>query len=111
MDHIIATPQHLADLVAYQPDSVVSRVVFRGPGGTMTLFAFAEGQGLSEHTNPNDAIVYVLAGEVTVRIGETMHRVEEGGALHLPPSVPHALLEGSAFKMLLVLLRVPRASE
>lgn len=111
MDHPISTPRELASLVAYQPDSVVSRVVFRGPGGTMTLFAFAEGQGLSEHTNPNDALVHVLAGEVSITIAGTEHRVREGEMLHLPPSVPHELVGGAPFKMLLTLLKRPRAAE
>ncbi|NNK62858.1 MAG: cupin domain-containing protein [Gemmatimonadetes bacterium] len=106
MDHPISTPQHLAKLVDYQDGSVVSRVLFRGPGGTITLFAFAEGQGLSEHTNPNDAVVQILDGEVSIRIAETIHHVEEGCVLHLPPRVPHALLEGAPFKMLLTLLKV-----
>lgn len=111
MDHAISTPQQVADLIDYQAESVVSRVLFRGPGGTMTLFAFSEGQGLSEHTNPNDAVVQILDGEASVRIEDTTFRVEEGGMLHLPPSVPHALLEGRPFKMLLTLLKVPTGRE
>ncbi len=105
MDHPLETPQHLAALVDYQPDSVVSRVVFRSPGGTMTLFAFAENQGLSEHANPNDALVHVLTGEVSVMIAGREHRVREGEMLHLPPSVPHELVGGAPFKMLLTLLK------
>ncbi len=111
MDHLLATPQRLAGLVDYQPESVVSRVLFRGPGGTMTAFAFAEGQGLTEHTNPNDAIVHVLSGEASVRVAGVTHRVREGEVLYLPPSVPHALLEGSEFKMLLILLKAPPPGE
>ncbi len=105
MDHPLETPQHLAMLVDYQPDSVISRVVFRSPGGTMTLFAFAENQGLSEHTSPNDALLHVLAGEVSVMIAGTKHQVSEGEMLHLPPSVPHELVGGAPFKMLLTLLK------
>lgn len=105
MDHPLGTPQQLAALVDYQPDSVVSRVIFRGPGGTMTLFAFAESQGLSEHTNSNDALVHILAGEVSVMIAGTEHRVSEGEMLHLPPLVPHELVGGAPFKMLLTLLK------
>lgn len=105
MEHPFETPQQLSALLDYQPDSVVSRVVFRSPAGTMTLFAFAENQGLSEHTNPNDALLHVLTGEVSVMIGGTKHRVSEGGMLHLPPSVPHELVGGAPFKMLLTLLK------
>jgi quercetin dioxygenase-like cupin family protein len=108
VDQLLSTPQSLAGLVDYQSGSVVSRILFRGPGGTMTVFAFSEGQGLDEHTNPNDAIVHVLDGEASVRIADVTHRVQEGEALHLPPSAPHAVLEGSEFKMLLILLKVPR---
>lgn len=111
MDNPISTPQELASLVEYQPDSVVSRVVFRGPGGTLTLFAFAAGQGLSEHTNPNDALVHVLTGEVSVLIDGAEHRVREGEMLHLPPSVPHELVGGAPFKMLLTLLKRPRSAD
>lgn len=74
----------------------------------MTAFAFSEGQGLDEHTNPNDAIVHVLEGEASIRIDSVTHRVRAGEALHLPPSIPHALLGGAPFKMLLTLLKVPR---
>lgn len=105
MEHPIETPQNLAALVDYQPGSVVSRVVFRSPGGTMTLFAFAENQGLSEHVNPNDALVHVLAGKVSIVIAGKEHRVSEGEMLHLPPSVPHELVGGAPFKMLLTLLK------
>ncbi|MDX1577230.1 MAG: cupin domain-containing protein [Gemmatimonadota bacterium] len=109
MEGTLSTPHDLASLVEYQSDSVVSRVIFRGPGGTVTLFAFAEGQGLSEHTNPNDPLVHVLEGEVTVRIDGAEHRVRAGEMLHLPPSVPHELVGGRPFKMLLTLLKRPRA--
>lgn len=104
MSNAISTPQRLASMVDYQDDSVVSRVLFRGPGGTMTLFAFADGQGLSEHTNSNDAIIQVLKGDVVVRIEDHRHRVEAGEILHLPATVPHALEGNGPFKMLLTLL-------
>lgn len=108
MDWPISSPKQLTDLVDYQPDSVVSRVILRTHSGTLTLFAFAEGQGLSEHTNPNDAVVIVLEGISQVVVGGVQHVVREGGALHLPPSVPHELVGGDRFKMLLLLLKKPR---
>lgn len=111
MEYPISTPQELAGLVEYQPGSVVSRVVFRGPGGTATVFAFAEGEGLTEHINPNDALVQVLDGEVTIRIDGAEHRVGEGEMLHLPPNVPHELKGVAPFKMLLTLLQRPRGDE
>ena len=108
MEFPITNPQELAGLVEYQAGSVVSRVLFRGPGGTVTVFAFAEGEGLTEHINPNDALVQVLDGEVTILIDGAEHRVREGEMLHLPPSVPHELVGGGPFKMLLTLLKRPR---
>ena len=105
MDLPIASPQRLADLVDYQPESIVSRVIMRSDGGTMTVFAFADGQGLSEHTNPNDAVIFVLEGAARVKVAGVEHEVRSGEALHLPPSVPHELVEGPRYKMLLSLLK------
>ena len=97
--------QPLEDLVEYQDDSVVSRVVFRNDGGVMTAFAFAEGQGLTEHSSPHDAIVQVVDGRVRITIGDEVHDLEAGAILHLPPSVPHALHGGVPFKILLTILK------
>lgn len=110
-DHPIDTPRSLADLVAYQPGSVVSRVIFRNEGGVMTLFAFAEGEGLTEHSSPHDAVVQVLDGRVRITVGDGEHEVAAGEMLHLPASVPHALQGGPAFKMLLTLLKKPRSGD
>jgi quercetin dioxygenase-like cupin family protein len=107
MNSPIAGPQALNKLVEYQPDSVVSRVILRNPGGTLTVFAFAEGQGLSPHSNPNDAVIMVLEGSVRVTIDRDDFVVESGEALHLPPSIPHELHGGAPFKMLLSLLKKP----
>ena len=105
MDDVLAAPENLADLVAYQPGSVVSRVLFRNEGGVVTLFAFAEGEGLTEHSSPHDALVQIVDGAVRIEVGGETHDVSEGEILHLPASVPHALHGGEAFKMLLTLLR------
>ncbi len=110
MDHPIAEPASLASLVDYQEGSVVSRVIFRNAGGTMTVFAFAEGEGLTEHSNPNDAIVHVIEGSLRLLIGEVEYQLETGQALHLPASVPHTLLGGEQFKMLLTILRTTAAA-
>lgn len=110
MDHPCALPCRLTELVDYRPDSVVSRVIMRNLGGTLTLFAFAEGQGLSEHTNPNDAVILILEGTANVVIDGTDHVVGSGEALHLPPSIPHELVGGAPFKMLLTLLKIPKDS-
>lgn len=106
-DQILSAPTSLNDLVDYQDGSVVSRVILRTPGGTLTLFAFAEGEGLSEHASPHDATLLVLEGEVGVTVGDVDHRVGQGELLHLPASVPHALHGGAPYKMLLTLLKKP----
>lgn len=111
MSDPIATPTDLADLVGYQPGSVVSRVLMRNRGGVMTLFAFAEGEGLTEHTSPHEAIVLVVEGAVRITVGGDDHRVEAGQMLHLPATVPHALHGDGAFKMLLTLLKEPRQEQ
>lgn len=105
MDDPIARPVPLADLVAYQPGSVVSRVLLRNEGGVMTLFAFAEGQGLTEHASPHEATVLILEGEARITIADETHTVAAGRILHLPATVPHALQSDGGFKMLLTLLR------
>lgn len=100
-----AAPQRLGDLVAYQDGSVVSRVVFRNEGGVVTAFAFAQGQGLTEHSSPHEALVLVLEGSVAITVGDVEHVVSAGELLHLPATVPHALHGGAPFKMLLTILK------
>ena len=98
-------PYSLTDLVAYQDGSVVSRKILGGAKGNVTLFAFAEGEGLTEHTSPYEALVVVLDGEAVVRIGGKEQVVRTGEAVNLPASVPHALTARCAFKMMLVMIR------
>ena len=105
MDTPIAVPRRLSDLVEYQSGSVVSRVILRSGGGVLTLFAFAEGEGLTEHSTPSDATVFVLEGSARIVIGGQEHEVLTGESLHLPASVPHTLVGGPPFKMLLTLLK------
>jgi len=95
----------LAGLVEYQPGSVVSREVVKRPTGTVTVFAFDERQGLSEHTAPFDALVLVLDGEVEISLAGTPQRVRQGEMLIMPAGVPHALTAVERFKMLLVMIR------
>lgn len=98
-----------ASLVEYQAGAVVSKAVIKKPTGTVTLFAFDQGQELSEHTAPFDALVMLLDGEGEFRIGGTPHRVEAGGLLLLPANVPHAVKATQRFKMMLVMIRTPAA--
>jgi quercetin dioxygenase-like cupin family protein len=102
-----SVPQAVADLIQAQEGSVVSREVLKKKTGTVTLFAFGEGQGLSEHSTPHDALVHVLDGTVEIHIGGTPHRVSGGEALLLPANIPHALSAVTPFKMLLIMIREP----
>ncbi len=92
-------------LAAYQEGSVVSREVVRGETGTVTVFAFDRGQGLSEHTAPFDALVYVLDGEAEITIKGRLHRVGKGEMIIMPAGKPHALFAAEPFKMMLVMIR------
>lgn len=100
-----AEPTHLADLQPYVDGSVVSRTLLKRPKGNLTLFSFAAGQGLSEHTAPFDAFVHVLDGAATVTIGGKPLAVSAGQAVLMPANVPHALQADQPFKMLLVMIR------
>jgi len=95
----------LMDLVNYQEGSVVSRTVVNRATGTVTLFAFDEGQGLSEHTAPFDAIVHVLEGESEITVSGKPLRTTAGEAVLLPANQPHSLKAISKFKMLLTMIR------
>ncbi len=95
----------LADLVQVSPGSIVSRELARTGGGTVTLFAFAAGEGLSEHTAPFDALVQVVAGELELVIGGEPLRAGPGEMVLMPARVPHALKAGQDSKMLLTMLR------
>ena len=93
------------DLVNYQEGAVVSRTLLKREKGTVTLFAFDAGQGLSEHTAPFDALVHVLEGEAEITISGKPHRVRAGELLLMPASEPHALRALTQFKMLLTMIR------
>ena len=101
----LSRPVELAGLLEYQPGSVVSRTLVKKATGTLTLFAFDEGEGLSGHSTPHDAVVQVLDGTVEVTIGGTPHRVNAGEGLLLPAGIPHALKAVTPFKMLLTMIR------
>jgi len=95
----------LVDLIAYQKDSVVSREVINKKTGTVTIFAFDEGQGLSEHTAPFDALVNVIAGEVKIIISGKEYHLKEGEMIIMPANEPHALKALKQFKMVLTMIR------
>lgn len=95
----------LADLVAYQKGSVVSRTIIDKKTATVTLFSFDEGQGLSEHTAPFDALVYLLDGEAEIVISGKPFQLREGEMMIMPANQPHALKAVKRFKMLLTMIR------
>ena len=95
----------LASMVAYQEGSVVSRTLVEDRAGTVTLFAFEEGQALSEHTAPYNALLHVLDGEALVTIAGNETRVAAGEAILLPAGKPHAVRASVRFKMLLTMVR------
>ena len=99
------TPFEAADAVAYADGSVVSKTLVHRQAGTLTLFSFDEGQGLSEHTAPYDAVVHVLDGTAEVTVGCEKHRVGKGQMIVLPGGVPHAVHAPERFKMLLIMIR------
>jgi quercetin dioxygenase-like cupin family protein len=95
----------LVDLADYQEDSVVSRTIIDRKAGTVTFFAFDEGQGLSEHTVPYDALIYLLDGEAEIVISGKATRVEEGEMIVIPAKKPHALRALKKCKMILTMIR------
>ena len=102
---IRAQALNLDDLIGYQDGSVVSRTIIDKKVGTLTLFAFDQGQGLSEHTAPFDAFVYIIDGEAEVTIAGKALRLTEGEMVIMPANEPHALRAIKRFKMLLVMIR------
>jgi quercetin dioxygenase-like cupin family protein len=102
---IIGQTFTMSDQVSYQPGSVVSRTLLDKKIGTLTLFAFDAGQGLSEHTAPFDAVVQVIDGTAAVAIDGTVHQVQAGEMIIMPANLPHALQAETPFKMLLVMIR------
>jgi quercetin dioxygenase-like cupin family protein len=97
-----------AGLVEYQPGAVVSRTLVKKPTGTVTVFAFDAGEGLSEHAAPFDALVVGLDGEAQVSIDGRPHAVRAGELLLLPADHPHGVRATQRFKMMLVMIREPK---
>ncbi len=97
--------QNPEEMVGYQEGSIVSREIIRKPTGTVTIFAFDEGQGLSEHIAPFDALVQILDGEAEVAISSISYRLKRGEMIIMPANQPHALKALSRFKMMLVMIR------
>ena len=99
------TVKRLTDLVQYQDGSVVSKTVINKKTGTVTLFAFDQGQGLSEHTASFDAMICILDGEAHITIGGQPLRVTVGEMVVMPANIPHELKAEIRFKMMLTMIK------
>ena len=97
--------RRMAELIDYQEGSVVSRQVMKADGGNVTLFAFDQGEGLTEHKSPFDALVYVIDGQADVTVSGVAFHVSEGEMILMPANAPHSLKAPSRFKMLLVIVK------
>ncbi len=104
-DSLIGQVVDLANVVDYQDGSIVSRTILDKEVGTITLFAFDAGQGLSEHVAPYDALVQILDGESEIMVSGEKHTVKAGEMLIMPAGAPHALDAVERFKMMLVMIR------
>ena len=100
-----AEVKSLVDMLQYQDGSIVSRVLLKDKGGTVTLFAFDAGEGLSEHTAPFEALVVVTDGEADIEISGESYKVKQGETILLPANRPHAVKAATKFKMLLIMIR------
>ena len=104
-EKLIAQQASAHDLLDYQEGSVVSRTLIDKKTGTVTLFAFDEGQGLSEHTAPFDALVHIIDGEAEITISGKGIHVKGGEMVIMPAHEPHALRALKRFKMILIMIR------
>ena len=105
MNTLAGTVLNINDLVSYQTGSVVSRTLIDKSVGTVTVFAFDHGQGLSEHTAPFDALVQIIDGTADITIDGSLHTVKEGEMIIMPANRPHSLKANPQFKMLLTMIR------
>lgn len=97
--------ENLENLIKYQRASVVSRTLVDKKSGTVTLFAFDQGQGLSEHTAPYDALVYICDGEASITISGVTYALKKGDTIVMPADSPHSLKAITKFKMMLIMIR------
>ncbi len=102
---------NLKTTVDFQNNSVISRVLLKNTGGTITLFAFDQGEGLSEHKAPFDAFVNVIEGEAEIEIAGQKYTLKSGDSIVLPANIPHAVDAISRFKMLLVMIKNVKSDE
>ena len=99
------SPNDLGKIIDCQTGSVVSKTIIKRSTGTVTLFAFDKGEGLSEHTTPFDALVYLVDGEAEITIAGKVNLVKKGEMIIMPANKPHALKAKESFKMMLVMIK------
>lgn len=99
------SPKDISQLITVQPESVVSKELVNRPSGTVTLFAFDQGQGLSEHSAPYDALVFVLEGIAEISLSGVKNTVNPNQILLMPAGVPHAVKSVAPLKMLLIMIK------
>ena len=104
-ENLLAQVLSMADLVDYQKGAVVSRQIINKQAGTVTVFSFDKGEGLSEHTAPFDALVQILDGEAEVTISGKANRLVAGEMIIMPAGQPHSLKALAQFKMALIMIR------
>jgi quercetin dioxygenase-like cupin family protein len=101
----ISTQFTLTESIEYAANSVVSKTIIKKPTGTITLFAFDKGEGLSEHTAPFEAVVQILDGVAEITIAGALYTLNAGQCIILPANIPHALRAAEKFKMMLTMIR------
>ncbi len=104
-DDFVKEGLKMKDQVEYQEGAVVSKTLIKKDTGTLTLFAFDKGEGLSEHSAPFDALVYVIDGKAEVKISGQAYNIGAGEMIIMPADKPHALKANERFKMLLVMIK------
>ncbi len=104
-DYCLAKSINLKDSIDYSQGSVVSKTLLDKDAGTLTLFSFDAGQGLSTHSAPFDAAVQILDGKAEITIGDQVHNLSESDFTVMPADIPHALKATEKFKMLLIMIR------
>jgi quercetin dioxygenase-like cupin family protein len=93
------------DLAGYPAEAITSRTILKEKSGTVTFFAFAKGQSLSEHSTSFEALAHILEGRAEITVGGKAHQLATGEILHMPANIPHSVTAVEAFKMLLVMIR------
>ena len=101
----IINKEILIDAITYQNGSIVSKQILKKPNGNITLFAFDKDESLTEHTSPFEAVVYMVDGEMEIKIGGEPHNVKAGEILVMPADIPHGLKATLKSKMLLTMIK------